>query len=492
MTQAGVPHPLELALVNAGFPAGESAIVAGAFPQEPIPDFLSGLEQIAQALADQVKPQLVPPNAEPWKAIHSHMLSNGMPPEDAYEDALGVWPAPVRMALEAVVSFKLADLGRQPAGGGGKRRRVKTAEYIAALRALGYGFRMNDISDTVEVNGKPITDALAAEIRARMRDAGFEFVGVMEDAYLAEAHRHRYHPVRTYLGALQYDGSQHIRALAAHFADRYGVFETWLRHWLIGAVAKVLDGKQNVVLVLDGPQGIGKSLFVQWLGSALPEFCTEAAISLDDKDTYIRLMNMWIWEVAEFGQTLRRYDREALKNFITLRTVTVRRPYARYDIIKPAMASMIGTVNNEAGILNDPTGNRRFLVTHLEKIDWDYTKLDVHQVWAEAHAQYLSGAAWQLTPDERAKADQINALYEIEDPIEGLLLKYFRVDPANQFWWTSTQEIIATLETMGLKGSSKTNSMMLAVTMKRLGCERKKQQNSQRQWVWGYIGVMSI
>ncbi len=493
MTQGPAPGPLEQALINAGFPGGEAGIVATAFPNEPILEFLSGLEQIAQALADQAKPQLVPPGAEPWRTIHGHMLSNGTHPEDAYEAALSLWPAPIQMAIEAVVSLKLGDLlkGKQQSGGSGKRK-FKTAEYISALRSLGYSFRMNDVNDTVEVNGCPLTDALAAEIRSRMRDIGFDFVNVMEDAYLAEAHRNRYHPVKQYLSSLQYDGSQHIQALAGHFTDKFGVFENWLRRWLIGAIAKAMRGEQNRVFILDGPQGIGKSLFVKWLGSGLEKYFCEASIALDDKDTYIRLMTMWIWEIAEFGQTFKRLDNEALKNFITLSQVTVRKPFGKYDLTKPALASMMGTVNNEMGILNDPTGNRRFMVTKVEQIDWNYSKLDVNQIWAEAYAAYLGGEHWNLSSDERKLANEINAQYEIEDPTEGLLLKYFKVDPLNPLFWTSSQEIISMLESMGLKGTTKQNSMALAVTMKRLNCERKKKRNSQGQPVWGYMGVIAI
>jgi hypothetical protein len=490
----GPVSPLEGELLKLGMSANEATILATAFVAEPIPDWLSGFEEISQALADDTKPRLVPPGAEPWKTIHGHMLANGQKPEDAYQAALKLWPSDVRMVLDGLVWIKVGDLlaSKQGAAAGGSSRKRKTSEYLAALRSLGYTFRMNDINDTLEVNGCPLTDPMAAEIRTKMRDLGFDFVHVMEDAYVAAAHRQRYHPVKAYLQSLTYDGGQHIEALASHFVDRYGVFESWLRHWLIGAVAKVLDAKQNVVLVLDGPQGIGKSQFAQWLGKALPEYFTEAAISLDDKDTYIRLMSTWIWEVAEFGQTIRKFDRESLKNFITLHNVTVRRPFGRYDITKPAMASMIGTVNNEVGILDDPTGSRRFLVTHLEKINWDYTKLDVHQVWAEAHALYLAGHTWKLSPVEQVKAAEINATYEIEDPLEGLLLKFFKVEPANQFLWTSSLEILSTLEAGGLKGTTMTNSRMLAQTMKRLGCERKKQRNPQKQLVTGYQGVTPI
>jgi len=485
--------PIKQALVNAGFSTGDADTLDDAFVAEPVNEFMAGLEEIAQAVTSQTKPRLVPPGAEPWKTIHGHMLTNGLKPEDAYKKALKFWTPFVQMAIEGVVSLRMADLlGSAGQAATKKQKRFKTAEYLSALRSLGYSFRMNDLNDDIEVNGVPISDGVTAEIRTKMRDLGFDFVHVMEDAYTAEAHHQRYHPVRNYLRSLQYDGGQYISELAGHFGDRYGVFESWLRHWMIGAVAKALDCKQNVVLVMDGPQGIGKSLFTQWLGNALPKYFSEATLTLNDKDTYIRLISTWIWEIGEFGQTIRKLDREAFKNFITLNEVTVRAPYGRHDLKKPALASMIGTVNNESGILDDPTGSRRFLITHVTKIDWAYSNLDVHKVWAEAHAAYLAGEPWYLSPQEQKLSAEINEKYEIEDPIEGLVLKYFRVDPANPLTWTSSQEIISMLEVGGLKGTSVSNSRSLAQVMRRLKCERKKQRNSSGQLVSGYSGVSII
>jgi predicted P-loop ATPase len=61
---------------------------------------------------------------------------------------------------------------------------------------------------------------------------------------------------------------------------------------------------------------------------------------------------------------------EALKWFLTLETVTVRRPYGHFDLDKPALASFIGTVNDDgAGFLTDVTGNRRFRPTSLTTIN---------------------------------------------------------------------------------------------------------------------------
>ncbi len=210
------PHPIEQALIDAGFPPGEAGILAGAFPAEPVSEFMAGLDQIAEAVANQVKPSLVPSAAEPWRTIHGHMLANGKKPEDAYEDSLQLWPGAVQMAIEAVISLRLGDILKAAGQAvGGKRQRFKTSDYMSALHSLGYQFRMNDVSDGVEVNGCPITDATAAEIRTRMRDLGFDFINVMEDAYLTEAHHNRYHPVKDYLHSLQWDGQPNIATLAS-------------------------------------------------------------------------------------------------------------------------------------------------------------------------------------------------------------------------------------------------------------------------------------
>ncbi|MFQ5620177.1 MAG: VapE domain-containing protein, partial [Rhodospirillales bacterium] len=297
------------------------------------------------------------------------------------------------------------------------RGRVKTAEYLKALAGLGYTFRLNACNDKLEVNGQPMTDGLAAKIRGQMRDAGYEHVNVMQDAYLGHAYDNQYHPIRDYLNGLKYDGGPHIDTLATYFEDAHQnsrlpdhpcpVFHTWLRRWLIGAVAKVFKAEQNPMLVLDGRQDLGKSYFAHWL-CPLPDYFIESAIDPADKDSRIRLISYWLWEVAELGATTRRADREALKAFISTRRVTVRAPYGRNDITKPSMASLIGTINNESGFLSDPTGNRRFLTCTLTKINWDYADMDPAGIWAEAVHLYRAGESWRLTKAERELRDSLN------------------------------------------------------------------------------------
>ena len=96
---------------------------------------------------------------------------------------------------------------------------------------------------------------------------------------------------------------------------------------MLGTVGKVINHDQNFMLVLDGRQDIGKSSLVRWL-CPLPDYFIEGAIVPDDKDSTLRLIRHWIWEVGELQSTTRKADREALKNFIT--TVS----YTHLDVYK--------------------------------------------------------------------------------------------------------------------------------------------------------------
>lgn len=356
-------------------------------------------------------------------------------------------------------------------------------------------FKINQCDDSLEVNGQAITDPLRARIRRDMRDKGYSrHLQAMEDAYLAYAMENSYHPIKDYLNGLSWDGYGHIDDLATYFTDIHAkmpthcgdepVFKIFFKRWIVGAVAKVLDAKQNGMLVLDGNQGIGKSFFVRWLVSGVPNrYFIEKAINPEDKDDDVRLINKWIWEVPELGATTKRADHEALKHFISKMEVTVRKPYGHYDVHKQAMASMIGTINNEVGFLNDATGNRRFLVCTLEAIDKDYSqKIDVNQVWAEAVMMYKSGIETEfLTEEESTLQTCLNENYMVDDPFMNGLLEKCDADPSDRINYAST---IAILEHLGYSQLRKADAMALAAAAKKLGLEKYKDDK-----VRGYYGV---
>lgn len=378
------------------------------------------------------------------------------------------------------------------------RRIARSQAILEALEGLGYSFRLNLCSNTIEVNGAVLDDILAARIRTEMRDLDFKDQRAIEDVYTTAAAAHAYHPIRDYLDSLVWDGGQHIMTLGSHltcddppvvYPDRgeCPLATVYLWRWLIGAVAKVYEQAQNLMLVLAGPQDIGKSAFVRWLCGSIPQCFIEAPINVADKDTDVRLMDRFIWEVAELDATTRKADVSALKAFITKQTVTVRKAYGRHDTIRPALASFVGTVNDGSGFLADETGNRRFYVTKVSAIDWSYTRLDVNQVWAQAVALYRQGDPWRLTPLEKAAQTEANKGHEVEGLLEDWIDRYFSLcqDDAAM----SAAEIADHLRTkydIRLAGSERAQAMEIARVMVKFSIPRRQRGG---KGVREYIGV---
>lgn len=377
-----------------------------------------------------------------------------------------------------------APAGDPPAPAKTPKRKVSTQDLISFLAERGYAFRLNLADDSVEVNGERLTDVIRATIRCQLRDAGLgKHLAAADDAIIADAATHSYHPVRAYLDGLTWDGRGHIAQLASHAEDEHGVFGLYLRKWLIGAIARAYTGSQNAVFVLDGPQGLGKSQFARWL-CPLPKLFVDANVNPDDKDCGLLAIRSWIWEVSELGATTKRADVEALKGFLSREVFTIRPAYAHFEIVKPGLASFVGTVNNSSGIFSDPTGSRRYLATTMTALNWNYqNNVNLTQVWAEAHAAYRNGEAWTLDRAEAERASAINDNFSFADPVEDLLRKHFLLDPAAPTW-TSTADILTILQNNGLGQNARANSMYLSATLKRLG--HKKTLEGP---INGYAGV---
>jgi len=399
----------------------------------------------------------------------------------------------------------------QSASGNATQHKVKIRSQVIidTLNALGYSFRFNELTQAVEVNGTAITDGVAAKIRNDMRDMDFKGMGAVEDAYLAHAVERSYHPIRDYFNSLKWNGLGHIEQLATCFTDSGPVdaagrswFYRAVRRWLIGYVARIYAHAQLPMLVLEGTQRKGKSFFAAWLASILPDYFIEGPIMPDNKDCLLRLGTSFIWEVSELGATVRRADTEALKGFITLNNITVRKPYGKHDLHLPATAGLIGTVNDSGGFLNDSTGTRRALVIPLVDINWGYsTSVDVVQLWAEAVAAYQAGESATLTDEERETQAEINTIYETPNSVEDLLPVHFDIDPGKipqaqadyqitrlkPDWFTLSNDIREVVD-LQLKGTSQQHTLAVASALKKLGAVRDKLYISGKQ-VRGYYGI---
>ena len=375
---------------------------------------------------------------------------------------------------------------------------------MTTLYSLGYIFRLNECNGYIEVNGENLSDPLAAKIRVQMRKQGFRSMPTVEDTYIANAYDNSYHPLKDYLRSLKgkWDGQDHIARLASHFEDAHdpilcddgmtrSLIHTYLRRWLVGAVAKVFgDGKfKNYCIVFEGKQGIGKSYVVVWLANVMPGYFIEDEVKPSNKDHKLRLTSNWIWEIAELGSTTRKADVEALKHFITTGTIKVRPPYGRYPIQKPAITSFFGTVNDDDGFLRDRTGNRRFLCVTIKKIDRSYSKkMNPTQIWNQAVALYLQGETGELTPREEQARDMTNQRYQITNPAQDWIFNYYKIDPEGIEF---TTDIVQTLQKNGYRGTTKSIQMDISSTLRSLGFEKAQISKNNKRAV-AFFGISKI
>jgi len=171
------------------------------------------------------------------------------------------------------------------------------------------------------------------------------------------------------------------------------------RRWLISAVARAYRPgcKVDHVLVLEGPQGAGKSRAARTLAEAVCAgvFLDSLPVLADKQEAARALRGRWIAELAELT-SFRRTDTEQIKAFITTQIDNVRDPYERMYVDRPRTCVFIGTTNQQEWSTDD-TGGRRFWPVRVGKIDTDALGADAPQLWGEAVRAFHSGEAWHLT-----------------------------------------------------------------------------------------------
>ena len=258
-----------------------------------------------------------------------------------------------------------------------------------------------------------------------------------KDALLAVVAAERiYHPIKNYFAGLTWDGVPRLDSLLIDYcgAEDNTYTRAVTRKTLCAAVARVYEPgrKFDSILVLSGPQGIGKSTFFAKLGGAW--YSDSLAISdMKDKTAAEKLQGYWILELGELAG-IKKVDVETVKSFVTRVDDKYRQAYGMVVESHPRSCIIVGTTNSESGFLRDITGNRRFwpvqVSEHGSHHPWDLEEID--QVWAEAIQAYKDGESLFLSGEvaQMAYAKQQEAMES--DDREGLVQDYLdRLLPEN-------------------------------------------------------------
>jgi len=327
--------------------------------------------------------------------------------------------------------------------GGGKNPQPlnNTANCLIALRfhpAFAGVFRFNEFSQNIEIvqcppwqddptgfSPRAMLDVDYVQLQTFLQAQGIRGAAMncVVDAVLAASHDAEYHPVRRYLCSLEWDGRARIERW---LIDYMGAEDTPLNRaigakFLIGCVARVAEPgcKLDTLMILEGPQGIGKSQALAVLGGEW--FSDHMPADITSKDAGLALQGAWVIEQAEM-HSVHRAEADALKGFLSRRIDRFRPPYGRVVASFPRQCCLAGTMNPSShGYLTDPTGGRRFWPVSCgvgweagRKVDLDGLRAVRDQLWAEARVWLSAGEPWWLDSDslEHDQEKETDARYD--------------------------------------------------------------------------------
>lgn len=240
-----------------------------------------------------------------------------------------------------------------------------------------------------------------------------------------------YHPIREFIESLpEWDKVPRVDTLLMDYlgAGDTAYVRAVTRKTLCAAISRVLRPgcKFDSMLVLNGPQGVGKSTLIaklagEWFSDSLNLGDTK------DKTAAEKLQGYWILEIGELAG-LKKAEVETLRSFLSRQNDIYRAAFGKRATPHLRQCVFFGTTNAESGYLRDTTGNRRFWPVKTpgsgKKQSWNLTHEEILQIWAEALVYARQGEKLYLSAemDALAKDEQREAMES--DEREGLVREY--------------------------------------------------------------------
>lgn len=308
--------------------------------------------------------------------------------------------------------------------------------------------------------GDAITDRDMSHIRAYLDKVyGIKGERVIEDAVVVEADKIQKNKVLEYFESLQWDGKERLEFF---FHDFFKVplnpfTRVALKHWLVGAVSRIYKAgsPMDLVLVLKGEQGIGKSLFFKRLATIdfnKPEEHLYSDTKIDfnrAKDSYEQLEGIWIYEWKELAG-MNMAEQESIKAFVDKTEDKFRRSYGRRNV-EIRRRVVFGGTTNESRPLRDRTGNRRFMVIEspLKKQECyikpggEFTQYYKDQLIAEAIHLYKNGFdIFQWSDLELLYWERANEENLAENDFYGALSNYLNMERPKSWYSMQVEDML--------------------------------------------------
>lgn len=241
--------------------------------------------------------------------------------------------------------------------------------------------------DELDVQGWLMSRAASSRVRV-----GPE---VVHGGVVLYAHRNPFDALHDFLRALPaWDQTPRLDSWLVDIArcDDVPSVRLFGRKWLIQAMARGTDPgiEADGVLVLEGPQGVGKNRLIKALFGDFHK--SLACYDPGDIEAARIADSSWVVHDDEFGGS--RADVDRLKAFVSTTQDTYRPPYGR-NLVTRARRAVIVASTNQSTYLTDET-NRRFWPVRVGEIDVERARAERDQLFAEALHARVSHETWWI------------------------------------------------------------------------------------------------
>lgn len=290
-------------------------------------------------------------------------------------------------------------------GSGGKPSRT-CANARKAIEALGIECSYDVFHDHKLVSGQAIerwagelSDHACQMLRVIIKewfgfDPGREHT---HDAAVQLCLRRQFDPVCDYLDGLQWDKRKRLDAWMVTYLDAENTELTRAigRLALVAAVRRARQPgyKFDQIIVLEGPEGTGKSTAIEILAGK-ENFSDQTILGLDDRQQQEAMRGVWLYEIADLAG-MSKADVDKTKAFSSRLFDRARPAYGRARVELPRRCVFFATTNNDT-YLKSQTGNRRFWPVKTGRINLKALHRDRDMLWAEAAQIEAAGELLKL------------------------------------------------------------------------------------------------
>ncbi len=361
---------------------------------------------------------------------------------------------------------------------------------------INYKICLNDLTGLYELDGERMDDTAFNGVYIAAREVFDKLPYADLEKLIKSPLTSSYHPVKQYIDSLKVDSEedpffnlnlclQNLDVNDEDYDRKWRLQGALIKKWYLGIIQTIYTDEPNpLCLVLAGKQRTGKTAFFRRLlpPTLKPYFAN--ASSCSEKDEELLMTRKLLILDDEFSGKSKK-DAKRMKRLLSADSFDIREAYGRHSAVRKRIATLCGTCN-ELEILNDPTGNRRFIPIELnEPYDFElYNSIDKDQLLAYAKKLLDEGLTTELTDEELdyLQTEQTPNYSEISPEAE-LLYKFF--DPPSKYQDPVLSNFMTTTE---IKNHIETHSVQ-RISMRKLGLELRKMQyiRLKKGGIYGYL-----